>query len=48
MHHRRSSARTCTDLHQLWGRGVVLDTTVHDKAATLVFDDGGFKPKLAA
>jgi stage V sporulation protein R len=40
--------KTLGYLYQLWGRGVVLDTTVHDKAATLVFDDGGFKPKLAA
>ncbi|MDD3650520.1 MAG: hypothetical protein PHC73_03435, partial [Immundisolibacter sp.] len=40
--------KTLGYLYRLWGRGVVLETTVHDKPATLVFDDGGFKPRLAA
>jgi len=40
--------KTLGYLHRLWGRPVVLDTTLQDKPAQLLFDEGGFTPKVAA
>jgi len=40
--------KTLAYLHRLWGRGVVIETTLQDKPAQLIYDENGFAPKLAA